>query len=171
MKRLLLAVLLIAVTSAFGDDLVDAARTAKAKRKKSTTKVITNADVKKAKAKLVENKPPDVPVEALPAESSLEKQARERQAQTAADIKLHAAEKTLADFEKELAAIEQKYYEENDLDRRDKELVRRFNDVKAKRDAAKKELEALMPPSSDSQPSDTQQSDAPPQQPNSSTAQ
>ena len=163
MKRLLLAVLLIAVNvvfgNAFGDDLVDAAKAAKAKRKKSTTKVITNADVKKAKAKLAENKPPEVPVEAVPAESSLEKQARERQAQTAADIKLHAAEKTLADFEKELAAVEQKYYEENDLDRRDKELVRRFNDVKAKRDAAKKELEALMP------------ADVSPQQPTSSTAQ
>ena len=160
MKRLLPAVLLIAFT-AIGDDLVDAAKAAKAKRKKSTTKVITNADVKKAKAKLVEHKPPEVPVEATPAESSLEKQARERQAQTAADIKLAAARKTLADFEKELAAIEQKYYEENDLDRRDKELVRRFNDVKAKRDAAKKELEALLPPPDDAS--------AP--QPNSSTAQ
>lgn len=160
MKRLLPAVLLIAFT-ALGDDLVDAAKAAKAKRKKSTTKVITNADVKKAKAKLVEHKPPEIPVEATPAESSLEKQARERQAQTAADIKLAAARKTLADFEKELAAIEQKYYEENDLDRRDKELVRRFNDVKAKRDAAKKELEALLPPPDDAS--------AP--QPNSSTAQ
>ena len=160
MKRLLLAVLLIAVTSAFGDDLVDAAKAAKAKRKKSTTKVITNADVKKAKATLAENKPPEIPIEAAPAESSLEKQARERKAQTAADLKLHAAEKTLAEFEKELAAVEQKYYEENDLDRRDKELVRKFNDVRAKRDAAKKELEALLPPV-----------DATSQQPNSSTAQ
>jgi len=145
MKRLLLAVLLIAVTSAFGDDLVDAARAAKAKRKKSTTKVITNADVKKAKAKLVENKPPEIPVEAIPAESSLEKQARERKERLDADIKVAAAKKALADFEKELAMLEQKYYEENDLDRRDTELVRRFNDVKAKRDAAKKELEVLMP--------------------------
>ena len=150
MKRLLLAVLLIAVPvvvgNVFGDDLVDAAKAAKAKRKKSTTKVITNADVKKAKAKLIEHQPPEVPVDATPAESSLEKQARERLAQTAADIKLAAAKKTLAEFEKELAAIEQKYYEENDLDRRDKELVRRFEDVKAKRDAAQKELEALEPP-------------------------
>jgi hypothetical protein len=166
MKRLLLAVLLIApvvISGAFGDDLVDAAKAAKAKRKKSTTKVITNSDVKKAKAKLVENKPPEIPVDATPPESSLEKQARERQAQTAADIKLAAARKTLAEFEKELAAVEQKYYEENDLDRRDKELVRRFNDLKAKRDAAQKELEGLMPPPDDALPS------AP--QPNSSTAQ
>jgi hypothetical protein len=160
MKRLLLAILLIAVTSAFGDDLVDAAKAAKAKRKKSTTKVITNTDVKKAKAKLAVNKTSEIPIEAAPAESSLEKQARERKAQTAAGLKLHAAEKTLAEFEKELAAVEQKYYEENDLDRRDKELVRKFNDLRAKRDAARKDLEALMPPPG-----------AAPQQPNSSTAQ
>lgn len=149
MKRLLLAVLLIAVpvvmADAFGDDLVDAAKTAKAKRKKSTTKVITNADVKKAKAALVENKPQEIPVAPISAESSLEKQARERRANTAADVKLAAAEKALADFEKELLLLEQKYYEENDLDRRDTDLVRRFNDVKAKRDAARKELDALMP--------------------------
>jgi hypothetical protein len=166
MKRLLLAVLLIAATAVFGDDLVDAAKAAKANRKKSTTKVITNTDVKKAKAKLAQHKPSEIPVEAASTESSLEKQSRERLAQTAADVKLAAAKKTLAEFEKELAAVEQKYYEENDLDRRDKELVRRFNDVKAKRDAAKKELEALIPP-----PPDTQQSGAPPQQPDSSTAQ
>jgi hypothetical protein len=146
MKRLLLAVLMIVATAAFADDLVDAARAAKAKRKKSTTKVITNADVKKAKAKLAENKPSAIPVEAIPAESSLEKQARERQERLDGDIKVAAAKKALADFEKELAMLEQKYYEENDLDRRDTELVRRFNDVKAKRDAAKKELEVLMPP-------------------------
>ncbi len=168
MKRLLLAVLLIApvvISGAFGDDLVDAAKAAKAKRKKSTTKVITNTDVKKAKAKLVETKPPEIPIDATPAESSLEKQSRERLAQTAADIRLAAAKKTLAEFEKELAAIEQKYYDENDLDRRDKELVRRFNDVKAKRDAAQKELEVLMPPP------DTEPAETPAPQPNSSTAQ
>ncbi|MDP9192224.1 MAG: hypothetical protein M3P06_11040 [Acidobacteriota bacterium] len=146
MKRLLLAVLLITATAVIADDLVDAAKAAKAKRKKSTTKVITNADVKKAKAALAETKPAEVAVPTGPGESSLEKQARERLERTAADVRLAAAEKTLAAFEKELAQLEQKYYEENDLDRRDTELVRRFNDVKAKRDAAMKELEALKPP-------------------------
>ncbi|HEU4886689.1 MAG TPA: hypothetical protein VFV49_02300 [Thermoanaerobaculia bacterium] len=146
MKRLLLAVLLIAATTMWADDLVEAAKAAKAKRKKSTTKVITNADVKKAKSKLIENKTAEVPVEPLPAESSLEKQARERMERAASDVKLVAAKATVARFEKELAALEQKYYEENDLDRRDTELVRRFNDVKAKLDAARKELEVLEPP-------------------------
>jgi len=50
MKRLLLAVLLIAATAVFADDLVDAAKAAKAKRKKSTTKVITDADLRRAGA-------------------------------------------------------------------------------------------------------------------------
>lgn len=150
MKRLLLAVLLIASVAftgtMWGDDLVEAAKAAKAKRKKSTTKVITNADVKKAKSKLIENKTAEAPVEPLPDESSLEKQARERRERAAADVKLAAAKATVTEFEKELAAIEHKYYEENDLDRRDTELVRRFNDVKAKLEAARKELEVLEPP-------------------------
>jgi len=146
MKRLLLAVLLIAGTAMWADDLVEAAKEAKAKRKKSTTKVITNADVKKAKSKLIENKGAEaVPVEPLPTESTLQKHERQRKESAAAEVKLAVAKATVAQFEKELAAIEQKYYEEDDLDRRDLELVRRFNDTKAKLEAAKKELEALDP--------------------------
>lgn len=145
MKRLLFAVLLIAATTAFAGDLVDAAKSAKAKRKKSTTKVITNADVKKSKGTLVENKLREVPVTPLPSESSLQKQERERKERIASDVKLTAAAKAVEQYEKELAALEQKYYEENDLDRRDGELVRRFNDTKVKLEAAKKALEVLLP--------------------------
>lgn len=147
MKRILLAVLLIAATAMIGDDLVDAAKAAKAKRKKSTTKIITNADVKKAKATLIENKLEPLPETAtLPKEGMLDKQARERREKEAADVKLAAARKIVVDFEKELVTIEQQYYETNDLNRRDTELVRRFHDVKAKLDVARKELEALTPP-------------------------
>jgi hypothetical protein len=149
MKRILLAVLLIAATAMWAEDLVEVAKAAKAKRKKSTTKVITNADVKKAKSKLIENKVDEVPVAPLPQESSLQKQERERKERAAADVKVAAAQATVAQFEKELLMLEQKYYEENDLDRRDSELVRRFNDTKAKLDVARKELEALMPPEPD----------------------
>ena len=145
MKRLLIAVLLIAATAVTADDLVEAAKAAKAKRKKSTTKVITNADVKKAKSKLIENKGAEAPVAPVPEETLLQKQARERKERAATDVKLAAAKATVAEYEKELALLEQKYYEENDLDRRDSELVRRFNDTKAKLDVARKELEALMP--------------------------
>jgi hypothetical protein len=147
MKRILLAVLMIAATAMVADDLVDAAKAAKAKRKKSTTKVITNSDVKKARAKLIENKLEPLPeTAALPQESMLEKQAREKREREAADVKLAAARNVVAGFEKELATIEQQYYETNDLNRRDTELVRRFNDVKAKLDVARQELEALTPP-------------------------
>lgn len=146
MKRMLLAMLLIAATTATADDLVEAAKAAKAKRKKSTTKVITNDDVRKAKSKLIENKLEPVPVETKPQESSLEKQARERKERLASELRIEAARKTVADFERELAVLEQRYYEENDLDKRDAEIVRRFNDTKAKLDAARKELEALVPP-------------------------
>ncbi|HYC89780.1 MAG TPA: hypothetical protein VEO54_11255, partial [Thermoanaerobaculia bacterium] len=48
MKALALLLLLLAAD----DTLVDAARDAKARRKKSTTKVLTNADVKKSKGKI-----------------------------------------------------------------------------------------------------------------------
>lgn len=150
MKRIWFAVLLAVVTTAavalFADDVVDAAKAAKAKRKKSTTKVITNADVKKAKATLSENKIEPLPVDATPAESSLEKQAREKKERTAADVKLAAAQRLVVQYEKDLAALEQSYYEENDLNRRDGELVRRFNETRAKLEAARKELEVLMPP-------------------------
>ncbi|HEV7767107.1 MAG TPA: hypothetical protein VGQ76_19050 [Thermoanaerobaculia bacterium] len=152
MKRILLAVLLIAATAVVADDLVDAAKTAKAKRKKSTTKVITNADVKKAKSTLIENKLEPLPeTAALPKEGMLDKQARERREKQAADVKVAAARTIVAGFEKELVTIEQQYYETNDLNRRDTELVRRFNDVKAKLDVARKELEALTPPPPPSQ--------------------
>lgn len=145
MKRLLIAVLLIVATTMWADDLVEAAKAAKAKRKKSTTKVITNADVKKAKSKLIENKTAAVPVEPLPQESSLQKQERERKERAAADVRVAAAQTSVAQFEKELELLERKYYEENDLDLRDSEIVRRFNDTKAKLDVARKELEALLP--------------------------
>lgn len=146
MKRIVLAVLLIAATVAGADDLVEAAKAAKAKRKKSTTKVITNADVKKAKSTLGENKPPNIAVEPLPTESSLEKHEREKRERSSANLHVAAAQQLVDKYEKELAAVEQRYYEENDLQRRDTEIVRRFNEVKAKLDAARKELEAIAPP-------------------------
>lgn len=144
MKRLALAVLLIAATAVHADDLTDAARAAKAKRKKSTTRVITNADVKKAKGNVIENKAPAPPVEAQP-ESLVDQQARMRKERAAADASLSAVQRKVADLEKEATLLEQRYYEENDLDRRDGELVKRFNDVKARLDAAYAELDALTP--------------------------
>jgi hypothetical protein len=148
MKRLLLAVLLIAVpiaaSAAYADDLVDAARAAKAKRKKSTTHVITNAEVKKAKGTVTENKLPAQPLAKQP-ESLVDQQQRMRKERATTDASLAAAQRKVADLEKEAAALEQRYYDENDLDRRDGELVKRFNDVKARLNAAYADLDALAP--------------------------
>jgi len=123
-------------TEAFAGDLTAAAKDAKSKRKKSTSKVITNADVKKSKGKIIET--PNISATAPAKEPTLtEKHEAQKAADKAAsDLRLQH-DRFVADLEKQLAAIEQMYYEENDLNRRDTELVKRFNDVKAKLDAAR----------------------------------
>lgn len=117
-------------------DMVEAARGAKARRKSSSTKVITNADVKKSRGKIVErkgsidvvaDKPQPTMTEAHQARLAAEKEARER---------LASAEARVAELEKELAAVEQSYYEESDLERRDGEIVRRFDTTRKNLDEA-----------------------------------
>lgn len=147
MKRLALFFLLCVVTAVAGradDTLVDASKTAKAKRKSSTTKVITNADVKKSKAKLIDSKAAQSPVPPQ-GPGMVETYEAAKEAQRIADAKVAATEEEIAKLEKELAAIEQNYYEENDLQRRDGEIVRRFNDTKTKLDAARATLAQLKP--------------------------
>jgi hypothetical protein len=138
---LFLTLCLGAAAIAHAGDLTDAAKDAKTKRKKSTTKVITNADVKKSKGKIQTTNVPDTPV--TPEPSMMEKYQAGRAADLAANLKRAEAEKLVADLEKELTAIEQSYYEENDLTKRDTVIVKRFNEVKAKLDAARL---ALPPP-------------------------
>jgi len=134
MKLLLLALMLAALQSDT-TALVEASKDAKAKRKASTTKVITNADVKKSKGKVVQKPGAAAPAaETKPEPTLLEKQAAERAARLAAEARLASAQKRVADLERELAAIETNYYETNDLDYRDKVLVPRFNEVKKQLD-------------------------------------
>jgi valyl-tRNA synthetase len=148
MKRFAFVVLLAAATvlpaRPADDDLVTAAKAAKEKRKKSTTKVITNADVKKAKGKVVERDGASVPATDTAATPSLVEQYesgyRDR---IVLDAKRAAAQKRVDELEQELTAVEQSYYEENDLDKRDKEIVKRFEEVKKELDQARGELEAL----------------------------
>lgn len=139
MKLLLLAFVIAALQSDT-TALVEASKDAKSKRKTSTTKVITNADVKKSKGKVVQK--PGTPAPATdtkPEPTSLEKQAMERAARQIAEARLATAQKLVAELERELAAIETSYYETNDLDYRDKVLTKRFADVKARLDEARKE--------------------------------
>ena len=133
-----------AEAAAAPQDVVEAAKAAKAKRKKSTSKVITNADVKKSKGNVVETTA-QKPVDAEPEPSLVEQQQAMRKERTAHDAKFAAALAEVEQLEKELAALEQQYYEENDLDRRDTVLVRRFDATKKKLDAARAVLAALIP--------------------------
>lgn len=135
MKPLALILALCLGTAALAGDLTDAAKGAKTKRKKSTSKVLTNADVKKSKGKVVDT--PNLSPEVKKEPSMLEQYEAKRAAEKAASAARAEREKLIAGLEKELAALEQSYYEENDLNRRDTEIVRKFNDVKAKLDAAR----------------------------------
>lgn len=145
---------------AHAGELTNAAKGAKSKRQKSTSKVITNADVKSSKGKIIET--PNVPPTPVEKEPTLaEKHAARRAADSAASRLRAETERLVADLEAELASIEQQYYDENDLNRRDTEIVKKFDDVKAKRDEALATLAALpvaaSPPTADRQPStDTQ---------------
>lgn len=140
MKVLALALLLLTAN----DTLVDTAKTAKANRRKSTGKVITNADVKKSKGKIGQTTA-IAPIDVQPEESLVDKQQAMRKARTEYDARSAAARAAVAQLEKEVAALEQQYYDENDFDYRDGELVRRFNDAKKKLDAARETLAKLEP--------------------------
>jgi hypothetical protein len=120
-------------------DLVAAAKKAKAGRVAIPRKPITNADVKKAKGKLIElpGKAPaaNAPTAAVDQRTSMEKHDQARKAAAAAEkVQADAATK-VAELEKELAAIEQSYYEENDPAYRDDVIRKKF-------DLKKQELEA-----------------------------
>lgn len=123
--------------------MAERAAAARAKRSKGTTKVITNADVRKSKGKLIENSGTQAPLEAPPEQSMTERHEADKKAQAAATAQLASAKALVEDLERQLLAIEQSYYEESDLDRRDGELVRRFDDVSRQLTEARKQLEAL----------------------------
>ena len=139
MKPLAFALLIaLAATAHAGDDLVSASKAAKAKKKTSTTKVITNADVKKAKGKVVENNAPAKPADPVPEQTTMERYNADRAARAVLEQQLVAANATVAALEKALTVIEQQYYEENDLDKRDREIARKFDDVQTQLEAARK---------------------------------
>jgi exonuclease VII small subunit len=143
--RLLLIAFVIAAMQSDTTALVEASKAAKAKKKTSTTKVITNADVKKSKGKLSVT-PGTQPVETKPEPTLLEKQAVDRAARLALETKRAELEKSVASLEREVAALEASYYETNDLDYRDTVIAKKFAEKKAALDAARKELESVGSP-------------------------
>ena len=117
-------------------DLVAAAKKAKAGHVAIPRKVITNADVKKAKGKLIEL--PSTGVKPMaPVPSTMAQHTAEMKAAAVAEQAHAESAKKVADLEKELAAIEQSYYEENDPAYRDDVIKKKFDLKKAELDAAK----------------------------------
>jgi len=121
-------------------DLVAAAKKAKAGRVAIPRKPITNADVKKAKGKLIElpgKAAAETQQPAVEQWSSEEKHQQARKATAAAEQVQADATKKVADLEKELAAIEQSYYEENDPAYRDDVIRKKFDEKKQELEAAR----------------------------------
>jgi hypothetical protein len=146
MRRLVCSLLLCAVAALSGradDALVEASKAAKAKRKKSTAKVITDADVKKSKGVLIDSTTLQKPLE--PAALTPEETFRaDRKAREQALVQIAALDTQRAELEAEAALIEQSYYDENNLSRRDTEVVQRFSDVKARLESVKAQREVLV---------------------------
>ncbi|MDQ6802794.1 MAG: hypothetical protein M3041_18480 [Acidobacteriota bacterium] len=122
--------------------LVRAARASGGPKKKSTKKVITNADVKKSRGNLVvlPAKKGETAPAPEPQKTSLQKQEEQRKASGTASIRVMTAEKRVGELEKDLRRIEDSYYAENDPNYRDKTITDRFNQTKKLLDDARKEL-------------------------------
>lgn len=131
-------------------DLVEAAQGAKARRRNSSTKVITNADVKKAKGKLIVKAGSQPALAETPVKPMLQAHQERLAAIRATEARMKAAEERMAAIAKEMVALELSYYEENDLDRRDTEIASRFLEAKERMKAATAERDeaklALEPP-------------------------
>ena len=144
MKTAVFIMTLFVAAAALADDspLVKAAKAGGGPRKKSKTKVITNADVQKSAGKLMVLPPkPGQPAAAsAPQKGPLELQNDERHARERADVRVAAAQKKVDDLEKELRRIEETYYAENDPNYRDSTIEPRFNHTKKQLDDARKEL-------------------------------
>lgn len=122
--------------------MAERAAAARTKRKPGG-KVITNEDVRKSKGRLSETTGPLEPLEPAPSQSTTERHEADRKARAAAAAQRAAAEELVRNLERQLLAIEQSYYEENDLERRDGELVRRFDDISRQLADARKQLAGL----------------------------
>ena len=123
--------------------VVEASKANNAKRKASTTKVITNADVKKSKGKLIAQ-PAAAASTAVPTDEkkpvSLAEHDARYKVRVAAAEKVTISEKKVATLEKDLEAIEQRYYEENDPTYRDTVIQKRFAQAKRQLEDARREL-------------------------------
>mgnify|MGYP000288825530 CR=1 FL=1 len=131
-------------------DLVSAAKDAKGKRKQPSTKVLTNADVKKSKGKLIvlsskEKAEAETAAKEVDPLSPLQRHDASYRERLVVDEKTRVAQARVDALEKELLDLESRYYEENDPDRRDRVIRTKFEEVQETLNEAKAELEAVRP--------------------------
>jgi hypothetical protein len=135
-------VIFLIAAAGFADDspLVKAAK-ANGGPKKSTKKVITNADVKKSSGKVTtvpaaatSTSPPAAPRMTV---ADQDKLLHDR---AAAQKRTDAAQAKVNDLDNDLDRLEQAYYAENDPNYRDKTITERFEQTKKQLEAARKEL-------------------------------
>jgi len=135
-------VIFLIATAGFADDspLVKAAK-ANGGPKKSTKKVITNADVKKSSAK-VATAPVAATSTAVPAAPPMTVADQDKllHDRAIAQKRADAAQAKVNDLNKELDRLEQAYYAENDPNYRDKTIAERFEQTKQQLESARKEL-------------------------------
>jgi hypothetical protein len=139
--KLAIAIFLIAAAG-FAEDspLVKAAK-ANGGPKKSTKKVITNADVKKSSGKVTTLPPAATSTTPAPApKGSIAEQDKLLHDRAAAQKRTDAAQAKVNDLDKELDRLEQAYYAENDPNYRDKTIAERFEQTKKQLESARKDL-------------------------------
>jgi len=126
--------------------LVKAAKASGGKRK-SKSKVITNADVKKAGGKLLTLPPgkpaataAPVPMPNVKAEGPMDAHRTLLREREAAAAHVGDAEKKVATLEAESRRLEQAYYQENDPTLRDTSVAPQFAQNKRQLELARKEL-------------------------------
>lgn len=135
MKRILLIALLLAVPLAADDsDLVKLAK------KKPRRGVITNDTVKKNATQSSGSKAGAPAAVAAAPKSPAVIEAEQKLARDDAEIRLKRSAETVAQLERDVAAVEMSYYGENDPDFRDRVLTARFVALQEKLTAAKKDL-------------------------------
>ena len=144
MKPFLAIAVFLVATAGLGDDspLVKAAKANGGPKKKTTKKVITNADLHKSTGRKTTPTPAAKTAtspSAAPA-GSIAEQDKLRHDRAAAKTRSEAAQAKVNDLEKELDRIEQAYYAENDPNYRDKTIAERFEQTKKQLETARKEL-------------------------------
>jgi hypothetical protein len=127
-------------------DLVKAAHASKAKKQASTKKPITNADLKKAKSKLIAHEAPPVATETTASAAvtdtrgPIAKDDERYRDRKAGEERVKILSEKVTELEKDLDRIEQSYYNENDPNERDTVIFKRFAQTKKQLEDARKEL-------------------------------